>query len=88
LSNVLRLEKERKPVDQRGVLFSVLLVAITNREALLKMAEGSKDQGGTGAIEPEEDSPNMIVYRKTPIPSSVSVSRLPSNVLIISQSLQ
>ncbi|KAM4723548.1 regulator of G-protein signaling 6-like isoform 2-T2 [Anableps anableps] len=28
------------------------------------MAEGSKDQGGTGVAEPEEDSPNMIVYRK------------------------
>ncbi|XP_013867754.1 regulator of G-protein signaling 6 isoform X4 [Austrofundulus limnaeus] len=28
------------------------------------MAEGSKDQGGTGTSEPEEDSPNMIVYRK------------------------
>ncbi|KAM4541390.1 regulator of G-protein signaling 6-like isoform 2-T2 [Fundulus diaphanus] len=32
--------------------------------ALVKMAEGSKDQGGTGVAEPEEDSPNMIVYRK------------------------
>uniref|UniRef100_A0A669EXX3 Regulator of G protein signaling 6 n=1 Tax=Oreochromis niloticus TaxID=8128 RepID=A0A669EXX3_ORENI len=28
------------------------------------MAEGSKDQGGTGTADPEEDSPNMIVYRK------------------------
>lgn len=28
------------------------------------MAEGSKDQGGTGTTDPEEDSPNMIVYRK------------------------
>ncbi|XP_073340093.1 regulator of G-protein signaling 6 isoform X6 [Pagrus major] len=28
------------------------------------MAEGSKDQGGVGTTDPEEDSPNMIVYRK------------------------
>ncbi|KAF3844765.1 hypothetical protein F7725_007928, partial [Dissostichus mawsoni] len=28
------------------------------------MAEGSKDQGGVGTSDPEEDSPNMIVYRK------------------------
>ncbi|XP_069574761.1 regulator of G-protein signaling 6-like [Brachyistius frenatus] len=28
------------------------------------MAEGSKDQGGTSTADPEEDSPNMIVYRK------------------------
>ncbi|XP_076604341.1 regulator of G-protein signaling 6-like isoform X1 [Chaetodon auriga] len=28
------------------------------------MAEGSRDQGGVGTTDPEEDSPNMIVYRK------------------------
>ncbi|XP_029349138.1 regulator of G-protein signaling 6 isoform X3 [Echeneis naucrates] len=28
------------------------------------MAEGSKDQASTGTTDPEEDSPNMIVYRK------------------------
>uniref|UniRef100_A0A4W6EQD4 Regulator of G protein signaling 6 n=1 Tax=Lates calcarifer TaxID=8187 RepID=A0A4W6EQD4_LATCA len=28
------------------------------------MAEGSRDQGGAGTTDPEEDSPNMIVYRK------------------------
>lgn len=28
------------------------------------MAEGSRDQGGVGITDPEEDSPNMIVYRK------------------------
>uniref|UniRef100_A0A673C6R6 Regulator of G protein signaling 6 n=1 Tax=Sphaeramia orbicularis TaxID=375764 RepID=A0A673C6R6_9TELE len=28
------------------------------------MAEGSRDQGGSGSTDPEEDSPNMIVYRK------------------------
>ncbi|KAM4625147.1 regulator of G-protein signaling 6-like isoform 7-T7 [Polymixia lowei] len=28
------------------------------------MAEGSKDQGCAGATDPEEDSPNVIVYRK------------------------
>lgn len=30
----------------------------------VKMAEGSRDQGGVGTTDPEEDSPNMIVYRK------------------------
>lgn len=34
----------------------------------MKMAEGSKDQGGTASSEPEEDSPNMIVYRKARLP--------------------
>lgn len=33
-------------------------------QALVKMAEGSRDQGGIGTTDPEEDSPNMIVYRK------------------------
>ncbi|RVE57117.1 hypothetical protein OJAV_G00213100 [Oryzias javanicus] len=33
-------------------------------KASVKMAEGSKDQGGVGTTDPEEDSPNMIVYRK------------------------
>ncbi|XP_075963943.1 regulator of G-protein signaling 6-like isoform X4 [Anarhichas minor] len=28
------------------------------------MAEGSRDQGGVGTTDSEEDSPNMIVYRK------------------------
>ncbi|XP_071392600.1 regulator of G-protein signaling 6-like isoform X6 [Centroberyx affinis] len=28
------------------------------------MAEGSRDQSGVGTTDPEEDSPNMIVYRK------------------------
>lgn len=28
------------------------------------MAEGSRDQGGVSTADPEEDSPNMIVYRK------------------------
>lgn len=28
------------------------------------MAEGCRDQGGVGTTDPEEDSPNMIVYRK------------------------
>lgn len=28
------------------------------------MAEGSRDQGSVGTTDPEEDSPNMIVYRK------------------------
>uniref|UniRef100_A0A8C5CUE1 Regulator of G protein signaling 6 n=1 Tax=Gadus morhua TaxID=8049 RepID=A0A8C5CUE1_GADMO len=28
------------------------------------MAEGSKDQACVGAIDPEDDSPNMIIYRK------------------------
>lgn len=30
----------------------------------VKMAEGSRDQGGVGTADPEDDSPNMIVYRK------------------------
>ncbi|CAL8291053.1 unnamed protein product [Gadus morhua 'NCC'] len=30
-----------------------------------RMAEGSKDQACVGAIDPEDDSPNMIIYRKT-----------------------
>lgn len=30
----------------------------------VKMAEGSRDQGSVGTTDPEEDSPNMIVYRK------------------------
>lgn len=34
-----------------------------------KMAEGSKDQGGVGTTDPEEDSPNMIVYRKARLTS-------------------
>ncbi|KAG7466360.1 hypothetical protein MATL_G00164070 [Megalops atlanticus] len=29
------------------------------------MAQGSQDQGAVGTANPEEDSPNMIVYRKT-----------------------
>ncbi|KAK7904953.1 hypothetical protein WMY93_017560 [Mugilogobius chulae] len=29
-----------------------------------KMAEGSREQGAPGSTDPEEDSPNMIVYRK------------------------
>lgn len=28
------------------------------------MAEGSRDLGGVATSDPEEDSPNMIVYRK------------------------
>lgn len=28
------------------------------------MAEGSRDQGSVSAADSEEDSPNMIVYRK------------------------
>lgn len=28
------------------------------------MAEGSRDQGSASATDPEDDSPNMIVYRK------------------------
>lgn len=28
------------------------------------MAEGSRDQAAGGGTDPEEDSPNMIVYRK------------------------
>lgn len=28
------------------------------------MAEGSRDQGSVSATDPEDDSPNMIVYRK------------------------
>lgn len=28
------------------------------------MAEGSRDQGSVSTADPEEDSPNMIVYRK------------------------
>ncbi|MFT7801983.1 regulator of G-protein signaling 6 isoform X1 [Arapaima gigas] len=28
------------------------------------MAQGSRDQGGVGTADPDDDSPNMIVYRK------------------------
>lgn len=28
------------------------------------MAEKTRDQGSVGTTDPEEDSPNMIVYRK------------------------
>ncbi|MGH0142854.1 UNVERIFIED_CONTAM: hypothetical protein FKN15_014389 [Acipenser sinensis] len=28
------------------------------------MAQGPKDQGGVGTADPDDDSPNMIVYRK------------------------
>lgn len=31
------------------------------------MAEGSRDQAAGGATDPEEDSPNMIVYRKVSV---------------------
>lgn len=34
------------------------------RQDCVKMAEGSRDQGGVATTDPEEDSPNMIVYRK------------------------
>lgn len=34
------------------------------------MAEGTRDQGGVGAADAEEDSPNMIVYRKARLTSA------------------
>lgn len=37
------------------------------------MAEGSRDQGGVGTTDPEEDSPNMIVYRKVSLTLCVCV---------------
>ncbi|KAM8915401.1 regulator of G-protein signaling 6-like isoform 2-T2 [Spinachia spinachia] len=34
------------------------------RQDIVKMAEGYRDQAGLGGTDSEEDSPNMIVYRK------------------------
>lgn len=36
------------------------------------MAEGSRDQGSVGITDPEEDSPNMIVYRKVRLKENTS----------------
>lgn len=35
------------------------------------MAEKSRDQGSVGTTDPEEDSPNMIVYRKVRLTACV-----------------
>lgn len=35
------------------------------------MAEKTRDQGSVGATDPEEDSPNMIVYRKVRLTACV-----------------
>lgn len=40
------------------------------------MAEGSRDQAGVGTTDPEEDSPNMIVYRKVRLCVCLTVSGL------------
>lgn len=39
-------------------------VCVLSGRTQVKMAEGSRDQGSVGTTDPEEDSPNMIVYRK------------------------
>ncbi|ROI33866.1 hypothetical protein DPX16_20380 [Anabarilius grahami] len=36
-----------------------------------RMAQASQDQGAVGVADPDEDSPNMIAYRKTNTQSSV-----------------
>lgn len=48
-----------RPMDAVFMLLHLFLL-----QDWVKMAEGSKDQGGVGTSDPEEDSPNMIVYRK------------------------
>lgn len=39
-------------------------VCVLSGRTQVKMAEGCRDQGSVGTTDPEEDSPNMIVYRK------------------------
>lgn len=76
-----------QPYGQWWCSYSVSL------QALLNMAEGSKDQGGTGAAEPEEDSPNMIVYRKVGLCTLSSLQYItwcekqsPNNLSFVSKS--
>lgn len=46
------------------VVVALMHVCVLCGRTQVKMAEGSRDQGSVGTTDPEEDSPNMIVYRK------------------------
>lgn len=63
------------PSSRFWVLFHV--VHLFFWQDRIKMAEGSKDQGGVGTTDPEEDSPNMIVYRKVKLTLCMSCSKKP-----------
>lgn len=60
------------PLLSIKALYCVYLVILFLWQNWVKMAEGSRDQGGVGTTDPEEDSPNMIVYRKARLTLCVS----------------